>query len=104
MPLWMFKNGAVEKVVEVRPLPKGEDVTGGKEVMRGLSLLVCRLRWLSPLLIPRSAGGGLGNSLAAEAAAASSVRLLSARTDSRNLTCVAWKFLVRSKFCTAAAY
>ena len=44
MPLWMFKNGAVEKVVEVRPLPKGEDVTGGNEIMRGLSLLVCRLR------------------------------------------------------------
>jgi len=101
----MFKKGAVEKPVEVRPLPNGEDVTGGNDVMRGLSLLVCRLRWLSPLLMPRSeAGGGLGNSLAAEAAAASSVRLLSALTDSRNLNCVAWKFFARSKFCTAAAY
>ena len=57
--------------MEVKPLPNGEDVTGGNVDMRGLSLLVCLLRWLSPLLMPRSEGGaGLGNSLAAEAAAA----------------------------------
>lgn len=43
IPLWMLRKGAVEKDVVVKPLPKGDDVTAGNVVMRGLSL-VCRLR------------------------------------------------------------
>jgi hypothetical protein len=43
IPFWMLRNGGafvVLKAVEVKPLPNGEDVTAGKVVMRGLSLLV----------------------------------------------------------------